>query len=114
MFLIILGGVVNKMSYQRAVINCRRCYALSKMTLEDSNTRETNMSNLIRNSSIHNSRDQALQALEGEMETHSYSTPYATNQLTELCRKALTACIGCKYKQAEIAEIFDSSEEKSE
>lgn len=115
------------MSYQRAVVNCRRCFERAESIKCDAGTyaerRVINEKIATKNLSkeTYKERDQAMQALEEEMNraqlslnlaiTHSDNKgrEVAKNSIKELSQ-ALTACMNCKYEQAEIAEIFNPSD----
>ena len=98
------------MTYQRAVVNCRRCYALACQETKANVIRQDGEleRNLVDKDSLWQARNEAMKALEQEMISHSFfGTP---QQSIQEIHKALTACMNCTYKKPEIAELFDSSD----
>jgi hypothetical protein len=103
------------MSYQRAVVNCRKCYELASPRANDRAFPNASEESLRRDLNLHNIRDRAIKALEDEARS-----PIADKEKTyvferadclrENIRRALTACMNCDYKEARIAEIFDPSD----
>ena len=98
------------MSYQRAVVNCRTCYeTMIKNPSDDP----------IQTSSSLDARNQTMQSLEEELreaqidyrhyEGGTFGIKKALDRI-EKFQEALTACMNCEFKQAEIAEIFDPSD----
>lgn len=93
------------MTYQRAVVNCRRCLELFQ-------TYQT-----IRNPEVSTARNEAMKALEEMFNANALPGKYdlpAKNSMernVEVTR-ALDACMNCDFKTANIAEIFQPTENK--
>jgi hypothetical protein len=83
------------MSYQRAVVNCRRCLSLGNKGFF--NESYDSKIDRLRDEHLWEARNEAMKALED------------IEGLPEK-EKALSACMNCQYKKAEIAEIFDPSD----
>jgi hypothetical protein len=101
------------MSFQRAVVNCRRCYSRAEgrrnradlPLTEEQKYSESVVRELRRTS--YDFQNRAMQALE-QIDTMSDCVSF------EERRDALWACMNCQYKQPEIAEIFCPSEKQKE
>jgi hypothetical protein len=89
------------MSYQRAVVNCRRCYGIADYILRNYEKTVAKFQTL-NNQELWVTRNEAMQALEDEFKRNTISSSNI--------RAALTACMNCEYKKAEIAELLDSSD----
>ena len=86
----------DKMSYQRAIINCQRChdtvsggvkYGLSKPT-----------------DNVHELRNNAMESLEGELSRISSYDPVG---VVDTCTAALTECLNCEYTSPRIVEVLN-------
>jgi hypothetical protein len=105
------------MSYQRAVVNCKRCYAQAVERQGESISLSKDL--LSGEARAAEFRERAMQALEKEIDIQLTRYQVFINgdkqsYLNELktARIALTACMNCQYKKAEIAEIFHPSDER--
>jgi len=104
------------MSYQRAIINCKRCYVIAKQEL--SNLPKRSKSKKIKeilngNDQLFAARDGAMQSIEQEidylnkcMTNFKYGDYYQLERCRDYARKALELCKGCDYKKPKIAEHF--------
>lgn len=103
------------MSYQRAVVNCRRCYELAAPRASDRTFVNECRESLRKDLDVHFIRNEAMKALEGEAgnpiaeREKTYELERA-DSIRQMIRNALTACMNCDYKEARIAEIFDPSD----
>ncbi len=96
------------MSYQRAVVNCKRCFGLgNKGFFNDSYDSKTDR---LVNVPLWTARNEAMQSLELELDGDSTGTEFSTEELQRKSRRALTTCMNCQYKRPEIAEIFNLSD----
>jgi hypothetical protein len=86
------------MSYQRAVVNCRRCYELGS---------NQGISSRPVDSDLAKARNDAMQALEEEI---SRVRTLKDCSRVKNADTALNACMHCDYKTPRIAEIFDPSD----
>ena len=87
------------MSYERAKINCERCYNLAKEEFSNTSTTKRNFQNILKNESLWTARNEALKALEGESiiwrQTHF-----------EPARKE---CVKCDYSKPSIKNYIDKN-----
>ena len=100
------------MSYQRAVVNCRRCYHIMHDGQDISET--SNLANIQEDTEAYEPRERAMQALEEEMDRvienpEQNKDRFAGSPLSVI-DFALAKCMNCQYKKPEIAEFFDSSD----
>jgi len=99
------------MSYQRAVVNCKRCYDLAKDTARIEGVTERNHSLCCaQDDSIFQARNEAMKALEAAMADCLASHPDWSRTRIPKIEEALNKCMNCQYKKPEIAEIFDASD----
>lgn len=93
------------MTYQRAVVNCKRCYELANLFEHDSEVKR------LRNETLWIARNEAMKALEETFNVNvspgKYDLP-AKNSMERNAdvSQALDACINCDFKKSNIAEIF--------
>ncbi|MCX6748228.1 MAG: hypothetical protein NT076_01340 [Candidatus Pacearchaeota archaeon] len=97
------------MSFERAAVNCRRCYQLAVIIREDAQKlaatpparvvipKEQNKSD-----SLYSARNEAMKAIEDLLETGNCTPAEA----------ALAACEGCDYSVAKISEHYIAMRKK--
>ena len=104
------------MSYQRAVVNCRKCYEIASPHVGDRTFPNICEEFIKSDLNLHQLRNDAMKALEDETtnpiaeKEKAYMFERADNLHSKI-RGALTACMNCDYKKARIAEIFDPVDE---
>ncbi|MBT3395273.1 hypothetical protein HOA59_00620 [archaeon] len=94
------------MSYQRAIINCQRCYDSVSGGVKFGLSKPTDM--------VHELRNNAMESLEGVLSRISDNDPV---EVVESCTTALTECLNCEYISPRIVEVLEEyisilSEEK--
>ena len=90
---------VNKMSIQRAKINCQRCYEFAEEEGPEHN--QYNLDNRIYNDNLWEARNEALRALESAKRdsTEKFSIPRVIDALNE--------CVRCDYSKPSIRRYIE-------
>ena len=93
------------MSYQRAIMNCKRCYELANVPYIDSKDAK------LYSDSLWQAKNEAMKSLEScIVPLHmGDSLKLGANQAMQsnaLVTKATTVCQNCDYKKARIVEIL--------
>ncbi len=88
------------MSFQRAYVNCERCYELAKYILSDSNDTkdEDSKNNLLNSDPLYIARNEAMKALESFGE----NVLFADNVI-----ECLDACVACNFSKPAIKDSID-------
>ncbi len=94
------------MSYQRAIINCQRCYDSVDYGVKFGRSQPSDK--------VHELRNDAMESLESVLSRISENDPV---EVVESCTTALTECLNCKYVGPRIVEVLEEyistfSEEK--
>ena len=107
------------MSYQNAVVNCRRCYSLARYKISANTGRVAREIDrgLNENNELFQARNQAMQALErtfvsdfDRSDPENIITQNIMRQNFDVTR-ALDSCMNCLYNKPEIAEIFEPTDD---
>jgi len=86
----------NKMSYQRAIINCQRCYDSVDSGVKFGKSQPSDK--------VHELRNNAMESLEGVL---SRVYDYDPVGVIDSCTKALTECLNCEYSGPKIVEVLE-------
>jgi hypothetical protein len=109
---------VDKMSLERASVNCRRCYHLAKIIIEDSCLDEAINNNLNYDNGLWDARNNAMMALEdsssGYLDAYVRETNKIEKTYSTQCIDALRACERCDYSAPKIADLVELRRKESE
>lgn len=94
------------MSFQRAYVNCERCYGLAKYILSDSNDSkgEDSKNNLLNSDPLYTARNEAMKALEQE-KALMLERGYVEGSVKP--SRCLDACVACDFSKPAIKDSID-------
>jgi len=94
------------MTYQRAVVNCRRCYELANISCMQGDLAR------LQNDQLWTARNEAMESLGNEIDSFSRIDTAKANMKFLLALRALDICMNCEYKEPSIANFYSNLTEE--
>lgn len=99
---------MSKMSFQRAAVNCKRCYEIAK---QSKGHEDVNPENIVMGEDLGNARNEAMKALEQEIASNGvnlsdYLFDGSVRNLNNEAIFCLDLCYACDFKVPRIHHTY--------